>query len=165
MKKFLPWIVVGAIIWFIVTWLYISLDIFDVSKLADWEYKILSFREKFMELFLLIWMLIFGFCLGKSFCSEEEDMLGFVPQIDWEDNLQLIEGIGPKINSVLIKGWIETFEELADASESEVTKILNKAWKQFALANPKTWSEQASLAYNREWRELKEYQDFLNGWV
>ncbi len=165
MKKFLPWIVVGAVIWFIVTWLYISLDIFDVSKLATGEYKILSFREKFIELLLLIGMLIFGFCLGKSFCKEEEDMLWFVPQIDGIDNLQLIEGIGPKINSVLINGWIKTFKELADVSESNITNILNKAGKQFALANPKTWSEQASLAHNREWKELKEYQDFLDGGV
>jgi len=35
MKKFLPWVIVGTIIWFIITWLYISLNVFDVSSLAQ----------------------------------------------------------------------------------------------------------------------------------
>ena len=165
MKKFLPWIIVGAIIWFIVTWLYISLNIFDVSALAEGEYKILTFREKFLELFLLVGMLAFGFCLGRSFCAGEEEMYGFVPQIDGKDDLKLIEGIGPKINSVLMKNGIQTFEALANADEADVKKILTKAGKQFQLANPKTWSEQSMLANKRKWKELKEYQDFLDGGV
>lgn len=161
-----PLMILWAIIWFIITWLYISLGIYDVSHFQEWSYKILHFREKFIELALIIWMFAFWFCIGSTFFwnfswEKMDHMYGFVPKKWGEDNLQIIEGIGPKIHEVLKRGGIHSFKDLKNASISDLKDILEKWGKQFALANPKTWPEQASFAYNWKWKELKKYQDFL----
>lgn len=164
----LPIMVILAIIWFIVTWMYISLEIYDVSQLQDWAYKILHFRERFIEIALIIWMFAFGFCLWSFFCGndeekETENFYGFEPKKWGEDNLQVIEWIGPKIDQALRSGGINSFKKLRDASPKEIIEILKRWGKQFGLANPTTWPEQADLAFTQRWRELKEYQDFLVG--
>jgi hypothetical protein len=58
-----PIMIALAIVWFVITWMYISLDIYDVSKIPEGGYKILYFREKFIELALIIGMFAFGFSL------------------------------------------------------------------------------------------------------
>ncbi len=170
MKKLLvPFLIICAIIWFIITWLYISLEIYDVSAFQEGSYKILHWREKFIELALIIGMFAFWFCIGSTFfwCkeNEEDDLQGFVAQKWGRDNLQLVEGIGPKISEVLYEWGIKTFKDLNKASQSDIKSILGKWWKKFALANPKTWWDQAWLANEGKWKELKEYQDFLQGGV
>lgn len=168
-KLLVPFLIICALVWFIITWMYISLDIYDVSQLEDGAYKILHFREKFIELALIVWMFAFWFCLGTCFfgCkgTEEDELYGFVPQKLGRDNLQLVEWIWPKISEVLHEGWIKNFKDLSNASVSDIKKILEKWGKKFMLANPKTWPEQASLAHKAKWKELKEYQDFLQGGV
>jgi len=170
MKKLLvPILIIWALIWFVITWLYISLEIYDMTYLKDGAYKILHFREKFIELALIVWMFAFWFCLGTCFfgCkdNEEDNLHGFEPQKWGRDNLQLVEWIGPKISEVLYEWGIKNFKDLNNASVSDVKKILEKWWKKFALANPKTWPEQTWLAHAGKWKELKEYQDFLQGGV
>lgn len=163
---FLPLMVVLAVIWFIITWLYISLEVYDVSQLKDWAFKILHFREKFIELALIVWMFAFGFSLGSCFCEEDENIIEKIPEKNIvkkvvEDDLKKIEGIGPKIEEVLKAWWIYTFKDLKSTSVTDIKLILAKWWKQFGLANPKTWPEQATMAHDEKWKELKEYQEFL----
>ena len=166
-KYFLPIAVILAIVWFIITWSYISLDIYDVSQLWAWEYKILGFREKFIELALIFGLFAFGFCIGSTFfwAKESFDTYGFTPQVAGKDNLKLIEWIGPKIEILLREWGIETFHKLSQSSEKELLKILERGWSNYALANPKNWREQAELAHHNKWRELKEYQDFLRNGI
>ena len=164
-KLLVPFLIICTLIWFIITWLYISLEIYDMAYLQDGAYKILHFREKFIELALIIGMFAFWFCLGTCFfwCkeSEEDNLYGFVPQKSGKDNLQLVEGIWPKISDVLYEWGIKNFKDLHKASQADIKKILEKWGKKFALANPKTWPEQSWLAHNGKWKELKEYQEFL----
>jgi ribosomal protein L30 len=77
------------------------------------------------------------------------------------DDLEVIEGIGPKISSVLKAAGISTFAQLAAASVAQLTEILQAA--DLRLAVPETWPEQAALAAAGNWDELKQLQDRLKG--
>ena len=79
------------------------------------------------------------------------------------DDLKLIEGVGPKIAVLLINAGIITFADLAATSAEKVSEILSAAGSNFASHNPATWSDQATLARDGKWDELKELQDRLNG--
>lgn len=162
-------VILLSLLWFIVTWTYISLDIYDVSQLEDGAYKVLHFRERFIEMALIVWMFLFGLCIGICYSrwntsdAWKAEKFGFYPKNGDDDNLQIIEGIGPKIEQVLKSGGITSFHWLELASTKDIWRILEKAGKQFALANPATWSKQAGMAEQERWRELKEYQDELLG--
>lgn len=86
-----------------------------------------------------------------------------VPVADEKDDLEKIEGIGPKIADVLIAAGITTFAELAAASPESIREHLDNAGSQFAAHNPATWGQQAQLAADGKWDELKALQDELLG--
>ena len=79
------------------------------------------------------------------------------------ENLRIIEGIGPKIEGLLKNAGIQTWSDLANAGEDRLRQILSDAGDRYRLANPSSWSEQARLAADGKWAELKSYQDFLDG--
>jgi predicted flap endonuclease-1-like 5' DNA nuclease len=78
------------------------------------------------------------------------------------DDLTKIEGIGPKINSLLHSAGVYTFGQLAAAAVSSLEQILEDA-DLAALANPDTWPEQAKLAAADDWSALQVLQDKLKG--
>ncbi len=80
-----------------------------------------------------------------------------------KDDLRAIEGIGPKIASLLNNAGINTWKKLADTSVEQIQKILDNAGKRYTLADPGTWPKQATMAHEGKWEELEEYQDFLQG--
>jgi len=75
--------------------------------------------------------------------------------------LTLLEGIGPKIASVLQTAGITTFAQLAGADLGHIEQILQDAG--LRLADPSTWAEQARLAAEGKWDELKVLTDGLKG--
>ncbi len=78
------------------------------------------------------------------------------------DDLERIEGIGPKIAGVLQAAGITTFAQLADADLSRLQQILRDADPRLLrLANPATWSEQAALAASDQWEALGALQKEL----
>lgn len=79
-----------------------------------------------------------------------------------DDNLEIIEGIGPKIAGLLRQAGISTFSALASADPARLDEILTAANLR-RLANPGTWPKQAALAAEGRWDELKEYQNQLKG--
>ena len=80
------------------------------------------------------------------------------------DDLKVVEGIGPKIESMLNAQGIHTFEQLAQADTEKIRSILSSEGAQFvAVHDPSTWSRQAHLADNGEWEALKTYQSELKG--
>jgi predicted flap endonuclease-1-like 5' DNA nuclease len=80
-------------------------------------------------------------------------------------DLEIIEGIGPKIAELLNESSIHTFTELSKASIATIELILEQGGERFKLANPSTWAEQARLAAENKWSELKALQDALDGGV
>lgn len=79
------------------------------------------------------------------------------------DDLKLIEGIGPKIAELLVAAGISTFAELAAAEADHLKSILDAAGSRFKVHDPATWPQQAQLAAEGKWEELKTLQDQLNG--
>lgn len=71
-------------------------------------------------------------------------------------NLEIIEGIGPKIREVLNNAGIMDFRTLATTPEYRLKDILTAAGPQFATHDPATWNEQALLAENGQWDKLEE---------
>jgi len=79
------------------------------------------------------------------------------------DDLRKIEGIGPKIAEIFNSAGISTFADLAGTSVKKLTEILTDAGSKYASKNPGTWPEQAKLAAEGNWDELKDLQEKLKG--
>jgi len=82
-----------------------------------------------------------------------------------KDNLEIIEGIGPKIAKVLVDGGISTFALLAAAKAEDVSAMLKASGGRFSLANPASWAEQAALLRDGKMAEFKALTDALVGGV
>lgn len=81
------------------------------------------------------------------------------------DDLKKVEGIGPKIESILNAGGIWTWSALADASQERLTELLHEAFPGSLVHKPGTWPEQAAMARDGKFDELKKWQDELKGGV
>jgi len=79
-----------------------------------------------------------------------------------EDDLEIIEGIGPKIADLLRAAGVNTFATLSRTTPAAIRTILDAAGPAFRIANPETWPEQSALAAHNQWRALKALQDVLN---
>ncbi len=80
-----------------------------------------------------------------------------------ENDLKLVEGIGPKIEELLHNAGITTWAQLAATEASAISAILEEAGNQFSMHNPATWPKQAQLAADAQWEELEAYQEQLKG--
>ena len=78
-----------------------------------------------------------------------------------EDDLAVLEGIGPKVKKVLAEAGITTFSQLAQAESEKITAILDAAGLQ--MMDPAGWIEQAKLAAEGDMEGLKKLQDELKG--
>ena len=86
------------------------------------------------------------------------EVAGIVP-----DDLRKIEGVGPKIASILNDNDILTFAQLAETEVARLQEILEAAGSRYALADPATWPEQAALAATGDWDAFKVFLDQLKG--
>ncbi|HRJ15286.1 MAG: hypothetical protein IAE84_12415 [Saprospiraceae bacterium] len=78
------------------------------------------------------------------------------------DNLQIIEGIGPKIEELLHAAGINTWADLAKADFDRLRQILDEAGPSYRIHNPGTWGQQATLAAAGKWDELITLQKALD---
>ena len=80
------------------------------------------------------------------------------------DDLKVVEGIGPKIESVLQAAGITTYAQLAAADPAHISEILEASDPRLRrLADPTTWPEQASLAAAGRWDEFEALKETLKG--
>ncbi|GAB3523223.1 DivIVA domain-containing protein [Emticicia fontis] len=79
------------------------------------------------------------------------------------DELEIIEGIGPKIAMLLYDSGIFTFKDLATTPVFKIREILENAGPHYAMHDPSTWVEQALLAAEGRFVELNEMKDRLVG--
>jgi len=80
-----------------------------------------------------------------------------------QDDLTIVEGIGPKIQMLLNQYGVHTYRQLADTPVERLREILANAGPQLAMHDPGTWPSQANLAANDQWDALKSIQGFLKG--
>jgi predicted flap endonuclease-1-like 5' DNA nuclease len=71
------------------------------------------------------------------------------------DDLKVIDGIGPKISSVLQSAGITSYRQLATMNYDQIQKILDNA--EIRLARFETWPEQAKFASAGDWKGLKKF--------
>ena len=79
------------------------------------------------------------------------------------EDLQTIEGIGPKIAFLLSTKSIDSLKKLAVSDVGYLKDILEEAGGTFGTHDPTTWPYQARLATEGKWQELNEYQSLLHG--
>ena len=84
---------------------------------------------------------------------------------DGSDDLELIEGVGPKIAELLKAAGIDTFDALAKAPVEKVQEVLEAGGSKFNLAKPETWAEQAALAASGDWAAFDKLTEALVGGV
>lgn len=94
--------------------------------------------------------------------SQQKTSTGYADYLK-EDNLQIIEGVGPKIEGLLKAEGINTWTNLANTDEDNLKAILEKAGPRYRIHDPKTWQKQAQLAANGQWDELIKHQKFVGG--
>ncbi|HEX5941819.1 MAG TPA: DUF4332 domain-containing protein [Anaerolineales bacterium] len=116
----------------------------------------------YMLLAVVVLLLIFWWVNRRNDVPLDEPSTTVSPAREqMADDLQKIEGIGPKVASVLNEAGITTFEALARANAADIKKTLNAAGLQ--MMSPEGWIEQASLATKGDWEGLERLQDELKG--
>ena len=85
-----------------------------------------------------------------------------IPSSNEPDDLKKIEGIGPKISSVLNDAGVTTFAQVAATSVEDLERIV-KTEGGVRIAFPASWPEQAALAAAGKWEALEKLQDELVG--
>ena len=80
-----------------------------------------------------------------------------------ENDLTIVEGIGPTIRSLFHEHGITTWYQLSQCSVEQCEKILRSVGDRFVQHHPDTWPQQARLAYQGAWEKLKTWQDVMDG--
>lgn len=80
-----------------------------------------------------------------------------------EDDLKIVEGIGPKIEELFKTSGILTWKSLGETSVDRLREILSKAGERYHIHDPSNWPRQSKLAYEGKWQDLKEWQNSLDG--
>lgn len=78
-----------------------------------------------------------------------------------QDDLKIVEGIGPKIETLLNNSGINTWKILSETEPSTIRGILQAAGRRYRLAVPESWPLQARFADAGEWNRLRQFQDKL----
>ncbi|MCB0640040.1 MAG: hypothetical protein KDC44_00300, partial [Phaeodactylibacter sp.] len=79
------------------------------------------------------------------------------------DNLQIVEGIGPKIETILKDAGIADWGRLAAAQPDQLRSTLEAAGPSYRIHDPESWPKQAQLAKDGKWQELIAFQKAASG--
>jgi nucleotidyltransferase/DNA polymerase involved in DNA repair len=112
--------------------------------------------------FLIGWLLRAMTC-NRKIAEIESSWTARLAALEAVDDLKKIEGIGPKIATLLNDNGIRTWAKLADTPVEALQAILRKAGDRFKMHDPSSWPDQARLAAEGRWQELDELQDILLG--
>jgi hypothetical protein len=105
-------------------------------------------------------LVLTGWLTSRKPVSETES----TPQVHthgMEDDLTVLEGIGPKVARVLQAAGISSFAALAEAEPGKVQEYLKQAG--LRMLNPQGWIEQARLAARGDADGLAKLQAELKG--
>lgn len=80
-----------------------------------------------------------------------------------ENDLTVVEGIGPKIQELFHNHDVKTWKALSECSVEKCQEVLNSGGERFKMHKPNTWPKQAKMAYEGRWAELLKWQDELDG--
>jgi hypothetical protein len=139
--------------------LFSSSDDHKTSNLFAWS---IGFMFAFiLTVGLILWLLEQKKEEGTTYIKIKEPATTAEPPLPEPEDLSRIEGIGPKINTVLHESGIITYSQLSKTTVSRLQEILGAAG--LARFNPETWPEQAALAAKGDWDGLARLQEKLQG--
>lgn len=76
-----------------------------------------------------------------------------------ENDLKIVEGIGPKIEGLFHNFGIKTWKDLSEISTNKCQEVLNSGGDRYRIHDPASWPMQAKMAYEGQWTELGKWQD------
>ena len=76
-----------------------------------------------------------------------------------ENDLKIVEGIGPKIAGMFNDAGIKTWKSLSEATVAECQKVLDGGGDRYKIHDPASWPMQSKMAYEGKWKELIKWQD------
>lgn len=76
-----------------------------------------------------------------------------------QDDLKVVEGIGPKIEGMFKDAGIKTWKALSEASVADCQKVLDGGGKRYQVHDPASWPMQAKMCYEGKWKDLLKWQD------
>lgn len=76
-----------------------------------------------------------------------------------QDDLKVIEGIGPKIEGLFHNYNIKTWDALAHSSVAKCQEVLESGGDRYRVHDPSSWPMQAMMCYENKWKELYRWQE------
>ncbi|WP_209401531.1 hypothetical protein [Pseudozobellia sp. WGM2] len=76
-----------------------------------------------------------------------------------QDDLKVIEGIGPKIEGLFKGAGISTWKALSETSVASCKEVLATGGDRYKVHDPASWPMQAKMCYEGKWTELAKWQD------
>ena len=76
-----------------------------------------------------------------------------------QDNLKVIEGIGPKIEGMFRAVGVKTWKALSETSVAGCQEVLHGGGDRYKVHDPASWPMQAKMCYENKWTELFKWQD------
>jgi large subunit ribosomal protein L21 len=100
---------------------------------------------------------------AKAPKAEAKPKAAAKPKASKGDDLKKIEGVGPKISEILAQAGLDTFAKVGKSTPDKIREILAEAGNRYKSHDPESWPEQAQMAADGKWDELKEWQDAHDG--
>ena len=76
-----------------------------------------------------------------------------------QDDLKIVEGIGPKIEGLFHNYNIKTWEALSRTSVAKCYQVLESGGEKYRVHDPASWPMQAKMCYQGKWKELYRWQE------
>ncbi|MGC1515381.1 MAG: hypothetical protein WA810_07370 [Maribacter sp.] len=76
-----------------------------------------------------------------------------------QDDLKVVEGIGPKIEGMFKESGIKTWKALSESSVAECQTVLDKGGQRYKIHDPSSWPMQAKMCYEGKWGDLLKWQE------
>lgn len=76
-----------------------------------------------------------------------------------QDDLKVVEGIGPKIEGLFHNFDIKTWKALSDVSVAKCQEVLDSGGDRYKIHDPSSWPMQAKMCYENKWKDLLKWQD------
>jgi predicted flap endonuclease-1-like 5' DNA nuclease len=80
-----------------------------------------------------------------------------------QDDLKIVEGIGPKIEGLFHNFNIKTWKALSETSVAKCQEVLESGGKRYQMHDPASWPMQSKMAYKGDWKKLAKWQDEHKG--
>jgi predicted flap endonuclease-1-like 5' DNA nuclease len=75
-----------------------------------------------------------------------------------QDDLKVVEGIGPKIEGLFHNYDIKTWKALSKTSVSKCRQVLDSGGDRYKVHDPASWPLQAKMCYAGKWKALHKWQ-------